>query len=221
MNKLNLNKIAYDPTSSHSIQLPCSASDQVNKQTKASEQTPDLGSTLRSHRQEKGYTLDQVAQLTGIAKSTISKIENNQTSPSFETLQQITQGLNIHLPQLFERVEDKPKPYGRLDITRGDKQKLYSTQSYDYQQHSDQIANKKLSPRVLTIKARSTQELNGWIKDDGEGFLYVLQGSIILYSEFYEPITLHKGDSTYYDCNMGHNFLASGEDTARVLWVVS
>lgn len=172
----------------------------------------DFGRTMRLFRQEKGYTLEKAQQMTGVAKSTLSKIENNQISPSFETLQAIGIGLKIELPQLFERLMDKPKPFARLDITRApNPDRLLAKQ----------ISNKKLIPTVLKISNRSVREFTEEVKDRGDAFLYVLKGSIVLFSEFYEPIELHKGDSIYYDCSMGQNLLSSGDEDAEVLWVTA
>ena len=61
----------------------------------------------------------------------------------------------------------------------------------------------------------------GWVRHDGEEFLYVLTGIIRLYTEFHEPADLRRGDSAYYDATMGHNVISLSVDDATVLWVTS
>ncbi|HBJ28965.1 cupin domain-containing protein, partial [Cobetia sp.] len=58
-----------------------------------------------------------------------------------------------------------------------------------------------------------------WVRHDGEEFLMVLAGSILLYSEFYEPLPLGEGDSIYFDSDMGHALVSTSEEDAIVLSV--
>ena len=50
----------------------------------------------------------------------------------------------------------------------------------------------------------------------------MLEGSIIVHTEFYDPVTLHTGEGIYIDSNMGHAYVADeGCDEALVLGVCS
>jgi hypothetical protein len=42
-----------------------------------------------------------------------------------------------------------------------------------------------------------------------------------LFTEFYQPVDLRRGDSAYYDASMGHNVISLSEDDATLLWVTS
>jgi uncharacterized cupin superfamily protein len=64
-------------------------------------------------------------------------------------------------------------------------------------------------------------DFDGWVRHDGEEFLYVLTGKIQLFTEFYEPVALGRGDSAYYDGTMGHNVVSTSADDATLLWVTS
>ena len=55
----------------------------------------------------------------------------------------------------------------------------------------------------------------------GEEFLYVLTGVVQLFTEFYEPVELRRGDSAYYDATMGHNVVSVSAEDATILWVTS
>jgi len=59
-------------------------------------------------------------------------------------------------------------------------------------------------PFTTRVRARHFEDFPEWIRHDGEEFLYVLSGSILFYTEFYEPVRLNAGDTAYYDCTMGH-----------------
>jgi uncharacterized cupin superfamily protein len=76
-------------------------------------------------------------------------------------------------------------------------------------------------PYRATIRAHDMDEFDGWVRHHGEEFLYVLTGVVQLYTEFYEPVELRRGDSAYYDATMGHNLISTSQDDALVLWVTS
>ena len=179
-----------------------------------------LAQQIRSFRQKKGYTLEDVSKLTGVAKSTISKIENNQVSPSFEIVHALAKGLAIDLPQLFDSAPKvESKPLGRLDISRASEGHTQITSTYQHRLLATGLSNKKLFPYVTTVRARSRDEYSDWIRHEGEELLFILKGSVTLYSEFYEPLVLQQGDSAYYDCQMGHLLVSISTEDAEVLWV--
>ena len=47
----------------------------------------------------------------------------------------------------------------------------------------------------------------------------MLTGSVQLFTEFYEPVKLRRGDSTYYDASMGHSGVSTSAVDALILWV--
>ena len=61
----------------------------------------DLGVRVRELRTKRGWTLEQAARRAGLARSTLSKIENGQMSPTYEALKKLAEGLEISVPQLF------------------------------------------------------------------------------------------------------------------------
>jgi quercetin dioxygenase-like cupin family protein len=83
------------------------------------------------------------------------------------------------------------------------------------------LTNKAMLPYRARIRARSFEEFDGWVRHDGEEFLYVLTGEIRLITEFYAPVELRRGDSAYYDASMGHNVISLSAEDATILWVTS
>ena len=62
----------------------------------------NLGSRVRSLRKARNWTLEQAAQQAGLARSTLSKIENGQMSPTYDALKKLAIGLEISIPQRRE-----------------------------------------------------------------------------------------------------------------------
>lgn len=61
-----------------------------------------VGQNVRKTRQEKGLSILQVREITGLSKSTISEIENDKSSPTVETLKKIADALNTNVEDFFK-----------------------------------------------------------------------------------------------------------------------
>lgn len=180
----------------------------------------DLGSRVRSLRKARNLTLEQAAQHAGLARSTLSKIENGQMSPTYDAVKKLAVGLEISVPQLFTPPSNS-KINGRLVTTKAGYGTAHATTTYEHKLLGEGLTKKTMLPYQARIRARSFDEFDGWVRHDGEEFLYVLTGIILLYTEFYEPIEMRRGDSAYYDASMGHNVISISEDDANILWVTS
>lgn len=180
----------------------------------------NLGARVRELRKARSWTLEQAASQAGLARSTLSKIENGQMSPTYEALKKLAVGLQISIPQLFTPPE-KEKANGRMNVTRSDETAQTVTTTYEHELFATQLTQKRMMPYRTRVRARSLDEFDGWVRHDGEEFLYVLTGEIRLYSEFYEPFDLRRGDTAYYDATMGHNVVSLSADDATILWVTS
>ncbi len=177
-----------------------------------------LGEKVREIRLRNKWTLDEAAIRTSLAKSTLSKIENEQISPSFEVVQKLAAGLGIDVPQLFVSSKDTLVS-GRRALTRKSEGRIHPTQTYEHELLATDLTRKKMVPFKSTVHARSFDDFNDWVRHSGEEFLLVLSGSIVFYSEFYEPLNMQQGDSLYYDSGMGHFCISESEEDAQILWV--
>ncbi|MEZ5797194.1 MAG: XRE family transcriptional regulator [Paracoccaceae bacterium] len=180
----------------------------------------NLGERVRELRKSRGWTLEQAAVKAGLARSTLSKIENGQMSPTYEALKKLAEGLAISVPQLFTP-PSRAQINGRLTTTRLGEGQASVTATYEHELLAGSLKKKQMLPYRAVIRARDLAEFGGWVRHDGEEFLYVLTGIVRLYTEFYEPVDLRRGDSAYYDASMGHNVVSLSQEDATVLWVTS
>lgn len=189
--------------------------------TEATVEPLQLGQRVREIRLSQNLTLEEASKRTGLARSTLSKIENEQISPTFSAVTKLVHGLGIDIPQLFTRPQRDRIAGGRRDITRAGEGRPHPTPTYEHELLATSLSSKKMIPYRTVVRARSFDEYGDWVRHDGEEFLYVLEGQIVFYSEFYEPIQLDVGDSAYYDCEMGHALVSTSEEDACVLWVTA
>ncbi len=180
----------------------------------------NLGARVRELRKARGWTLEQAAGQAGLARSTLSKIENGQMSPTYEALKKLAEGLKISVPQLFTP-PSKAQVSGRMAVTKVTEGQSHATATYEHRLMAGALSTKKMLPYTARIRARGLEEFGGWVRHDGEEFLMVLTGVVRLFTEFYEPIELRRGDSAYYDATMGHNVVSVSPEDATILWVTS
>ena len=182
----------------------------------------ELGPRIRGLRSQKGWTLESAAKATGLARSTLSKIENGQMSPTYDALLKLAQGFAVDISELFESHEpgaDQAAGSGRRSITRAGQGQPLPTPVYQHLLLCNDLSNKLLTPFRSTITARAFEDFDDWDRHAGEELLYVLQGEVELFTEFYEPERLSVGDCAYLDSRMGHRVISVSPENAVVLWV--
>lgn len=177
--------------------------------------TGQIGERIKSLRKERDWTLHKLCEQSGVSVSTLSKIENGQVATSFDTLLKVARGLETSFDAILSRVT--PRGDGRLTVTRHGQAIGFSTAMYEYAVHSIELRQKHMIPLVMEIKARQLDEISVWSSHDGEEFIYVAKGKIVLHTEYYEPCLLSAGESAYIDSKMSHAFVNRGRGGAQIL----
>lgn len=181
-----------------------------------------LGARLRKLRRAQQLTLSDLAAQSGVALSTISKIENGALSPTLDKVLRLANGLNIAVSQLIGEdisVESEPPPNSRLVPARASDGIVIDTQNYEYRYLCGELKNKRMIPIRARIKAATIQEFGPLERHGGEEFLIVLEGTIEVHTEFYAPVTLQRGEGIYLDSTMGHAYLSAGNVDAEALCI--
>lgn len=185
------------------------------------------GSTLRTIRNSKGWTLSDVSELTGLSVSTLSKVENGKMSLSYDKMVKIATGLGIDIGVLFavaSSAQASPvdaSPLGRRSVTRRGEGRIVETPSTRQLYPAADLLNKQLVPIIVEVKARSREEYGDLLRHAGEEYVLVLEGAIELHTEFYMPTFLDTGDSIYFDSGMAHGYVAAAPGPCKILSVMS
>lgn len=175
-----------------------------------------IGSRLKEVRKANRLTLSRASELSGVSISTLSKIENNQVSPSFDIIKKICDGLDLSIEE-FVRPGAPSQISGRKTATLIDGGVHFTSVQYDYKAHATEISRKGMVPLEIRVRARSIEEFDHWSRHHGEEFVYVLSGAIEIHTEFYEPYRLNQGESSYFDSGMAHLYISVSPEDARVL----
>ncbi len=187
-------------------------------------QKPTIGSLLRALRSRNGWTLKQMSARSGIPLSTLSKVEHDRLTLTYDKLQMLSERLNMAMSELFAEPADTPEPAvtARRSIGRRADSVRVTTPNYDYYYLCPELRRKRMIPVLANVRAKSLEEFGELVRHSGEEFTYVLEGRVVLHTEFYDPKTMDVGESVYIDSNMGHAYLAGeGCDEAVVLCICS
>ena len=162
-----------------------------------------LGNTIRDLRQQHGLTIADVANLAGISRGMLSKIENAQTATSLENLARLAQALGVSLATLFKSYDLRAgnaqlvkSGEGMEVVRRGTKRgHTYHLLAYD------QGPKKIFEPFLITIDHES--ETFPVFEHPGTEFIYMLEGSME-YRHGQNTYTLAPGDALTFEADIQH-----------------
>jgi transcriptional regulator with XRE-family HTH domain len=185
---------------------------------------PTLGRLLRNLRARNGWTLKEMSERTDIPISTLSKVEHDRLSLTYDKLLQVSEGLKIPLSELFvdqASVAADAAVTARRSLGYLQDAVRVNTRNYDYYYMCPELRRKRMIPVYGRIRAKSLAEFGELVRHSGEEYVYVLEGAIAVHTSFYDPVVLKAGESIYVDSTMGHAYVAEGCEEAVVLAVCS
>ncbi len=183
-----------------------------------------LGTLLRGLRDREGWTLKQMSEKSGIPVSTLSKVEHDRLTLTYDKLQQLSQRLGMRMSELFAEEDSSPPQAvtARRSLGDVDRAVRVQTPNYDYYYLCTELRGKRMIPVITKIRAKSAEQFGDLVSHAGEEYIFVLKGKIVVTTAFYDPVVLEEGQSIYIDSSMGHAYLAAeGCDEAEVLGVMS
>ena len=185
-------------------------------------QPTSLGGIIRRIRSERDWTLAEMSTAVGIPLSTLARIEHDRASLTYDKLLQLSERLGIGLLELFSMppVPQSPVATGRRSISGEANSITVASRNYDDKYLCSELRKKIITPIIVDVKASSIEEFGPLITHDGEEFIYVISGSIVVHTSFYEPTEIKTGGGHYLDSQMGHAYVrAVGCDSATILVV--
>ncbi|ATY32245.1 helix-turn-helix domain-containing protein [Sphingomonas psychrotolerans] len=192
--------------------------------TRLKPEQPTLGALLRALRARNSWTLKEMSVRSGIPVSTLSKVEHDRLTLTYDKLLQLSQRLNIRMSELFAENDSVAEPPVTARRSIGDLERAVrvNTPNYDYYYLCTELRRKRMIPVITRVRAKSVEEFGDLVHHSGEEFIYIVSGRIVVHTEFYDPVTLEAGESIYIDSNMGHAYVTGeGCDEAVVLGVCS
>jgi transcriptional regulator with XRE-family HTH domain len=185
-----------------------------------------LGSLIRLVRRKNSWTLRQLSERVGIPLSTLAKVEADKLSLTYDKLQQFTARLGLSMTEFLAQGEAPPAAApavftARRSLTSSSNSIQISTPNYDYEYLCADLREKRMVPILTRIRSKDIADFGEPLKHQGEEFIFVLEGTIEVHLQFYNPVRLSAGQGIYIDSTMGHAYVAIDCDSALVLGVCS
>ena len=164
-----------------------------------------------------------MSERSGIPVSTLSKVENDRLTLTYDKILQLSEKLEIRISELFAETEPaearhgppEHRPARRRDP--GDDAELRLLLSV----HRASAEAHGAGPNAGSAPSRWTSSATS-SRHSGEEYIHVLEGTIVVHTQFYDPVTLKAGEAIYIDSKMGHAYVAAEDcDEALVLGVCS
>jgi transcriptional regulator with XRE-family HTH domain len=186
------------------------------------EKTTLVGSKIKTIRESKNITIEQVAERSGLTVKQIELVESNVNLPSLAPLIKIARVLGVrlgtflddsdHMGPVICRKDEQPEGISFSNETAN------SHNNLNFFALAQSKIGRHMEPFLIDIDSAST---NGYelSTHEGEEFLYVLEGTIeVIYGK--NKYVVNIGESIYYDSIVKHNVHAANGSKAKILAVV-
>ncbi|MDF3161267.1 MULTISPECIES: helix-turn-helix domain-containing protein [Pseudomonas] len=181
-----------------------------------------VGARLRGIRKDQKLTLKQLSERSGVALSTLSKMELAQVSVSYEKLAAAARALGVDIAQLFSPVKTALNLVQPTVVSTAiDSAAGYSTGNYDYHPMAGDFPGRRMTPMYARIFARELTQFDDYIRHPGQEFAVVLSGRVRIQFETGESISIGCRETAYFNSGIGHIYLAESEADAEVMVVMT
>lgn len=171
----------------------------------------ELGTKIKDMRLQHGLTQEELADRCELTKGYISQLENDLTSPSIATLEDILSALGSSFADFFKEEKNEKIVFGKDDYIE--------KRSNDYSQKwlIPNAQKNLMEPIIVTLSP------NTCIEDfphEGEEFGYILSGRATLLCGD-KKYVCRKGESFYFSSDKTHRLINETEKETTILWVSS
>lgn len=154
----------------------------------------NIGSHIRSLRIRQNRTLQDLADASGLSKSMLSKIENDKAIPSVAALVKISSSLGVSVSGIMESDETLSADF--TSYSEAIQNITNTNKGYSIFPFASKFHNKKMQPFLFVAKRGEVKKHK--VTHEGEEFIYVLQGKMLLKIGSIE-YSLESGDSMYFN----------------------
>jgi transcriptional regulator with XRE-family HTH domain len=156
---------------------------------------------LRSLRSDKGWTLEELAERSGLSKPFLSRLEAGNRHPSIAAILTLSRVFGVSIGSFFDRPPDKSP----CVIVRADDARLQKGDGLTYAALSNASRFANLQPIHLWVSA--TRQGDERFQHEGEEWVYIISGTLKLLLGDAEYV-LKIGDAAHFDSRLPHRLVA-------------
>jgi transcriptional regulator with XRE-family HTH domain len=174
-----------------------------------------VGKRLRSARRRRGLTLAALANRAGMSESFLSQLERGLTGASLDSLQRLTQALEIRVGDLFEASEtDSPR------VLHPDQRPVMELWHLGAKTLLTPRWSEDLEVLICRLEPEGSTGDEPYTHGDSDELFLVLEGVVDLElgGQLHRMTT---GDSITYRSSVPHRVINRGDGDAEGLWAIS
>ncbi len=182
----------------------------------------NLGQKIKTLRQRKGVSLQQIAEKTSLSEPLLSQIENEVVAPPVATLLKISKALNVNIGYFFQEEESGKRA---VIVRKNERKQIFrrihedpSKVGYYYESLAYPKVDKHMEPFHVQFEVKKKEDIL-FFNHKGEEFVFVLEGQLEFSYED-EVFSLNPGDSLYFESSSPHAFRAVGKKNALAIDVI-
>lgn len=173
----------------------------------------NVGLRLREIRKKKKYSLRSLAEKSNLNLNTLSMIENSKTSPSVNTLQRISNALEIPISYFFDLAPQK----STIVFTPKNQRVPASAEHIRLQLLGTNLASDKLHQFIVQLAPGDCSGESETVHT-GLEFVYCLNGSTE-YVVDGKTYLLEPGDSLVFEAYLPHIWCNKSDSFAEILLI--
>jgi transcriptional regulator with XRE-family HTH domain len=170
-----------------------------------------LGQKIGRLRQERGLTLQEVSEGSGLTPSFLSRLERDKVNISVANLRKLAQFFSVQMTHFFEGEDNQ---LVGLVVPVEERVRL-SLDDAAVQVFSLLPPNSEIEARLIEARPGSGQQ---GFSSRGSQMILVLQGQL-RYNLGDEEYTLRAGDTLFYRDDVAHSWVNSGDGSATMLTI--
>ena len=181
-----------------------------------------VGEKIKSLRESRSISMEDLAQRSGLALEQIERIEDNIDLPSLAPLIKIARVLGVRLGTFLDD-QDETGPAICRKAEAGDtisfsNNAIQSRKHMEYHSLAKAKADRHMEPFIIDVDA--TDDIDFVLSShEGEEFIFVMEGVMeVCYGK--NTYLLEAGDSIYYDSIVPHHVHGYRGQAAKILAVV-
>ena len=172
---------------------------------------------IKEYRLSRGLSIEKLADMAGLTKGYISRIENSPKPPPLFTLSKISSALGVDVTYLLS--EESATEDVELTISRKDEHVITNGRFTPYKYVYHALAPKKLGKNFEPYVVEVSKEKSTGFGHEGEEFFYVLEGRMeFIYKD--QTYLLEQGDCVYFDSANSHGGRSIGEGPTKILVII-
>lgn len=173
---------------------------------------PKVGMRVRSLREQRGFSMRNLAERCGLSINAISLIERGENSPTVSTLHRLATALDVPITEFFQEEARQTTV-----LVKRDQGLRSQSDGVVMESLGIGLSNQQLEPFLIKIEP-GIATLDDPISHPGEEFIHCMAGAIE-YHVGERVVQLEEGDSLLFDAAQPHAYRNRSKEPVALLMV--